>query len=162
MQNLKEKIQIEIKNAMKSGENEKVGALRMFQAEIKNAEIVKRTKLAKEGIENLEEKSVLTDEEIVSVAGKEIKKRKDAIELYQKGNRSELAEKEQREVDVLSVYMPEQMSEDEIRNIVKKAIEQSGVSSVKEMGKVMGILTPQTKGKADGTLVSKIVKEFLN
>ncbi len=159
---LKEKIQSDIKEAMKSGENEKVGVLRMLQAEIKNAEIAKRTKLSKAGETDLEKKSELIDDEIIDVINRETKKRKDAIELYEKGGRKELAEKEKKEAEFLSVYMPEQMSEEEIRSLAKKTIDRLNASGQHDMGKVMGALKLEIKGKADGAMVSRIVKELLS
>ena len=160
---LKEKIQSDIKEAMKTRENEKVGVLRMLQSEIKNAEIAKRTKLSKSnGADDIEQKSQLSDEEIIEVISRETKKRKDAIELYEKGGRKELAEKEKKEAEILSAYMPEQMSEEEIKKLVETTIKETGASNIKEMGKVMGALKLEIKGKADGAMVSRIVKELLS
>jgi uncharacterized protein YqeY len=150
---LKEKIQTEFKDSFKAKNPVKLGVFKMLQAEIKNAEIAKRTKLGKE--------ILLSDEEILEVVSREIKKRKDAIEMYEKAGRNELVEKEKKEMEILSIYLPEQLSEKEIRQMAEKAIEQSGAVSQKEMGKVMAILMPQIKGRADGALVNKIIKELL-
>jgi hypothetical protein len=150
---LKEKIQDDFKEAFRAKEEIRLSTLKLLQAEIHNAEIAKRTKLGEE--------SSLIDEEILGVIFREIKKRKDAIEMYEKGNRAELVEKEKKELEILSAYLPEQMPEDKIRALAKKSIEQSGATSQKEIGKVMAILMPQVKGRADGALISKIVKEFL-
>lgn len=155
--NLKEKIQKDFIEAFKAKDGDRTLVLKMLQAGIKNAEIEKKTRLVKKG-EPFEE---LSDEEIVQVASKEAKKRKDAIELYEKGGRTEMAEKEKRELEILSVYLPEQMSEDEIRKLAKEAVERAGASDQKDIGKVMAIIAPQTKGKADGALVNKIVRELL-
>ncbi len=155
--NLKEKIQKDFIEAFKAKDADRTLVLKMLQAGIKNAEIEKKTRLAKKG-EPFEE---LSDEEIIQVIFKEAKKRKDAIGLYEKGGRAEQAEKEKKELEILSAYLPEQMSEEEIGELAKRAIEQAGVSEQKEIGKVMAILAPQTKGKADGALVNKIVKELL-
>ena len=114
-----------------------------------------------EALDKLEELSRLSDEEIIQAVSTEIKKRKEAAEQYRQGNRQELAEKEEAELKILSVYMPEQMPEEEIRRLVKEAVQKSGAKSMAEIGKVMGILMPQVKGKADGGSVSKIVKEEL-
>lgn len=100
-----------------------------------------------------------TDEDVLSVIQKEAKQRKDSIEEFKKANRQELVDKENKELEMLQVYLPQQMSEEEIRNLVKEAIDQTGAKTIADMGKVMGALMP--KGKADGTLVSKIVKESL-
>lgn len=138
------------------------GVLRLIATAIKNREIEKRTKLAKsEPIEKLEELSQLTDEEIMEVLASEIKKRKGAIEEFKKGNREDLIEKEQKEISVMERYLPAQVAEEEIRKIVITAINSSGATSIKEMGRVMGLVMPQVKGKADGEMVSRIVKEEL-
>ena len=105
---------------------------------------------------------VATDEDIQSVIEKQVKQRRDSIEQYTTGNRPELAEKETKELEILSAYLPAQMSEEEIKALVKDAIAQTGSASVQDMGKVMGALMPKTKGKADGGLVSRIVKECLD
>ncbi len=147
---------------MKNKDAFSLGVLRMVATAVKNKEIEKRMKLAKSGeTEKLEELSQLADEEIISVLSTEVKRRKDAASEYQAGNRPELAEKEMKESEFLMKYMPAQMSEDEIRDLVKKAIQDSGAVSDKEIGKVMGLLMPQVKGKADGVVVQKIVKEEL-
>ena len=162
--NLKEKIIGEFKEVFKAGDKIKISVFKMLQSEIHNAEIAKRTKLARlaEATAKRGKESPLTDEEIIDVISREIKKRKDATELYEKGGRPELAEKEKKETEVLMVYLPEQLSEEEIRKIVKQAIEQTNATSIKEMGKIMSVLMPQIKGKADNSLVSNIVKEMLS
>ncbi|MBI4709235.1 MAG: GatB/YqeY domain-containing protein [Candidatus Portnoybacteria bacterium] len=159
---LREKIDQDFKEAFKAQKEAQVSTLRLLLSSIKNREVEKRTKLSKtEAAEKLEELSKLGDEEIIGVISSEVKKRKDSAEQYKAGNRNELAEKEEAEIKILSVYLPEQLGEDEIRKMVKEAIQKSGAQSQKEMGKVMGILAPQIKGKADGGLVSGIVKEEL-
>ncbi|MBU1159692.1 GatB/YqeY domain-containing protein [Patescibacteria group bacterium] len=150
--NIKEKILMDFKEAFKAREEIRLSTLKLLQAEIHNAEIAKKTKLAN---------PILTDEEILEIIFRETKKRKDAIEIYEKGNRIELAEKEKKELEILMSYMPEQLSENEVRELAKKAIEQTGAVSQKEMGKVMAILMPKIKGKADGGIVSKVIKELL-
>jgi uncharacterized protein YqeY len=162
MQNLKQQIQNDLKEAMKNKDAFLLGVLRMAVTAIKNKELEKRTKLSKtEAIEKLDEMSQLTDEEALAVMLSEAKKRKDAIEEFTKGGRQGLAEKEQKELEALKKYLPEQMGDEEIRKIVVGAIAQTGASDVKEMGKVMAAIMPQVKGKADGSLVNKIVKEEL-
>ena len=159
---LKDQVQQDYIEAFKGGDRIKSDTLKMVQAGIRNFEIEKRTKLSKEGGEDLEKKSMLNDEEVLEVIAREAKKRKEAIEIYSKEGKVDVAEKEGKELEVLSVYLPEQMSEDEVRVLVEKAIEKTGASEIKEMGKVMGALMPDTKGKADGAMVSGIVKELLN
>jgi len=173
---LKDKIKADFKEAFKAKEQVKLSVLKMVNSEIGNAEINKRAKLIK-GLsageaggktENVEELSVLNDEEVLQVVGREVKKRKDSIEAFEKAGRLELAEKEKAELAELMAYMPEQLSESVIRDLAKKAVEQSNVKGEKEtcplerrIGKVMAILAPQVKSKADGALVNKIVRELL-
>ena len=111
--------------------------------------------------EKLEEESQLIDEEIIQVLQSEIKKRKEAILEFEKGERQDLVNKEKAEMDILQKYMPEQLSEEEIKKIVKTAIEKVGAKEPRDMGKVMGELMPKVKGRADGGIVSRIVKELL-
>ena len=107
------------------------------------------------------EQKVASDAEVIQLVGKEIKQRKDSIEQFEKGNRPELAAKEKAELTVLEKYLPAQLSEDEVRAIVKEVIASTGASSKADLGKVMGALMPKTKGKADGGMVNKIVQELL-
>jgi hypothetical protein len=145
--NLKEKILNNLKEALKQGEKEIVSVLRMLVSSINNLEIERKKR-----------EGGLANEEVVEVVAREIKKRKDAIEQYEKGGRSDLADKEKREVEILQEYMPEQMSEEEVRVKVKEIID----SGVKEFGMVMGKVMPEVKGKADGAMVAKIVKQELS
>ncbi len=147
---LKDQIQEDLKAAMIAKDELKLSTVRMLKSAIQYYEIQK----GGAGYE-------ATDEDITDVIGKEIKKRKESIELYKQGNRPESAEKEQKEVDILTAYLPEQMSEDEVRKLVKEAVEQTGATTPQDMGKVMGALMPKVKGKADGTLVSNLVREAL-
>ena len=147
---LKNKIQEDLKAAMKAGDAAKLSAIRMLKSAIQYFEIQKGA-----GYE-------ATDEDVIGVVGREIKKRRESIELYKQGGRDESAASEQAEVEVLESYLPKQMSEDEVRSLVKQAVEQTGAGSPTDMGKVMGVLMPKVKGKADGTLVSTIVREALS
>ncbi len=182
---LKEKIQSELKSFLKNGKSFEVGVFRMILASIKNKEIEKRTRLHRdfggqarpsfaeqnlggqaklsedELIKKLEEMSKLTDEEIIDVISCEAKKRKEAILEYEKGKRQELAEKEKKELGILEKYLPEQLSEEEIRKLVEEAIKKTNAREPKEMGRVMAELMPKIKGRADGRVANRIVKEFL-
>ena len=159
---LKDKIKADFKEAFKAKDQVKLSVLKMVNSEIGNTEINKRAKLIKEGkTENVEAASALNDEEVLQVVGREVKKRKDSIEAFEKAGRLELAEKEKAEMAALMAYMPEQLSEEKIRELAKKAVEQSGAKGEKEIGKVMAVLAPQFKGKTDGSLVNKIVRELL-
>ena len=163
---LSEKIQQDLSKTVKKRDEFKISVLRLLMAAILNKEKEKRYKLSKEKPDLPEDKvaqeSQLTEGEIIDVISSEVKKRKESVVEYEKGDRKDLAEKEKKEIEILQKYLPEQMSEEEIRKLVKEAIEKTGASNPKDMGKVMGALIPQVKGKADGSLVSKIVKESLS
>jgi len=148
---LKQKILADLKAAMKEGDTAKRDAIRMVDSMIKNAEIEKKKK--EEG---------LNDEEVREVIARAIKQRRDSVVQFEAGGRQDLADKEKKEIEILSVYMPAQMEEEEVRLVVKEVIEQSGAVSKAEIGKVMGPLMGRLKGKADGSLVKKIVEEELN
>jgi uncharacterized protein YqeY len=147
---LREKISSDLKNALRDRKAVDLSVLRMLQSAIRNKEIEKKRGDAG-----------LTDEEVVEVIMSEIKKRKEAIEGYIKGQRQDLVDKEKAELEILMNYMPRQMGDAEIREEAKKAIEEAGAKTPQDMGKVMKILMPRMKGKADGALVNKIVKEEL-
>lgn len=147
---LKQQFQEELKQAMFSKDELKKSVLRMLLSSITYYEIQK----GGAGY-------VASDDDVLSVIDKQVKQRKDSIEQFEKGGRQELADKEREEMVILEKYMPLQMTEEEIRLLVKQAIKETNATSPSEMGKVMGILMPKVKGKADGTLVSKIVKEEL-
>ena len=156
---LKDQIQNDLKNAMKCGDVETLSALRMSLAAINEKEKAKRYNLSKEGLleSDLVEKSKLTDEEVLDVMFSEVKKRKDSIKEFEKGNRADLVKKEQAELSCLMKYLPQPMSQDELRLIVQNAIDKSG----KDFGKIMSLVMPQVKGRADGSQISAIVKELL-
>lgn len=148
---LKDVIQEDLKQAMLDKAEEKLSTIRMLKSALQYHEIQK----GGAGY-------TATDEDVVEVVGREIKKRRESIEMYEKGNRQELADKEKRELEVLQNYLPEQLSEDDIRALVDEAIATTGASSMQDMGKVMGILSAKTKGKAEGSVVSTIVREKLS
>ena len=101
------------------------------------------------------------DEDVITVIQKEAKQRRDSIEEFKRGKRQDLVDKETKELEILKTYLPEQISEDEIKKLVENAISQTGAKTIQDMGKVMGVLMPKTKGKADGNLVSRIVRKKL-
>ncbi len=159
---LKEKIQQDLKEALKKSEEGLISVLRLLNAALHNKEIEKRTKFSKsEPVEKLEELSKLSDEEIIDVISSEVKKRKEAIIEFEKGKREDLAGKEKQELEILLRYLPEQLSEGKIKELAKEAVEKTGAKEIKDMGKVLGELMPKIKGKAEGGLVSKIVKDLL-
>lgn len=102
-----------------------------------------------------------TDEDVMAVINKEVKQRKDSIEQFQNAGRQDLVDKEQAELSILETYLPEQMSEEEVKKFVDEAVTTTGASSPSDMGKVMASLMPKVKGKADGSLVSRLVREAL-
>lgn len=152
---LKDQIKSDTVDAQKSGNDFVLGTLRMLSAAILSKEKDKKFK------EKIEGDVQLTEEELIDVVTSEIKKRKDAAKLYKKGNRPELAEKEEKEIEILKKYLPEQLSEEELKKLVQEAVEKTGAKEIKEMGKVMAELNPKIKGKADGGVVSRLVKDLL-
>lgn len=143
-------IQSALKESMKAGNAVAVSAIRMFMSELKYKKI-----------EDLN-KGELTEEKISGVLNKMLKKYKDSIDQFKAGNRQDLVDKETAEMEVLVKFLPEQMAEEEVAKIVSEAIVQSGAVSQKDMGKVMKIVLERVKGRADGSLVSRLVKEKLS
>ena len=162
---LKEKIQEDLNLAIKNKREIEVSTLRMLSAATLNKEKEKRYKISKEKPdfkeEDLQKESQLTDNEAIEVISSEVKKRKEAIADYEKGGRQELADKEKKEKEILQKYLPEQFSEEEVKKLAKEAVEKTGAKEPKDMGKFMAELMPKIKGKADGSLVSKVVKDLL-
>lgn len=163
---LKIKIEENFKKALKGKKGIEVSALRMLKLAIFNREKEKRYKLSREKTdlsgEELEKESQLRDEEVVEVIFSEIKKRKESVLEFEKGKREDLVKKEKAEIEVLQKYLPEQLSEEEIKKLAKEVIKKVGAKEMKDMGKVMAELIPKLKGKAEGGIVSKIVKELLS
>lgn len=145
---LREKIPQDLKDALRSKKTLELTVLRMLQSSIKNKEIEKQ-------------KKELTDEEVIEVVAGEIKKRKEAAAEFEKVDRQEAADREKAEAEILMKYMPRQLSEEEIRAEVMKAVTDSGAGGIKDLGKVMKVIIPAVKGKADGAVVNKIVREEL-
>lgn len=143
------KIKADLTAALKAGDTAKALALRYLLAEIHNFEIAKG------------KDAVLTEEELAAVLQKQVKQRQESIDSYRQGSREDLVKKEQRELEMIRSYLPAQMSEEEIKKVVIETIGQVGVSSPADMGKVMGVVMPKVAGRADGSLVSKIVHELL-
>ncbi|MDO8600178.1 MAG: GatB/YqeY domain-containing protein [bacterium] len=159
---LKQKIEDDAKKALREHEGDLLSTLRMLLAAVRNREIEKRTKLSKRGgTENLEKESQLTDEEMVETIRTEAKKRKDAIEGYEKGGRQEAAEREKRELVMLQSYLPEEMSDEELEKIVGEVVGGLGEVTQKDFGRVMGEIMKRAKGQASGDRVSRVVKKVL-
>lgn len=145
---LKEKIQTDMKEALKSGDREKLNAIRFLLSQIKNAEIEKGAELK--------------DDEVLAVISREIKKIKEAAQEFLKGGNPERAEKELREADFLSSYLPEPLSEEELESLVEETIRNVGAFTLKDMSLVMKELMPRVRGRAEGSLVSEMVKKKLS
>jgi uncharacterized protein YqeY len=140
----------ELKQSMLARNTEKTSTLRMVISALGYYEIEK----GGAGYE-------ASEEDVQDVLQKQAKQRRDSIEQFEAANRNELAEKEKQELELLESYLPKQMGEEEIKQLVDEAITQTGATNAADMGKVMGALMPKTKGKADGGLVSRLVKEKL-
>ena len=147
---LKQKISDDLKDAMKKGETLRRDTLRMLNAAVKNAEIEKRGK------------GDLDENDIIGLVAREIKRRQESIDAFKKGNRMDLADKEAAEMAVLQIYMPQQMSREEVMAVVQEVMAAVGASGLADKGKVMKELMPRVKGKSDGKLVNDIVTELLN
>lgn len=148
---LKQKIQEELKQSVLAKEALRTSTLRLLLSAIGYYEIQK----GGAGYE-------ATDEDVLAVIQKEAKQRKDSIEQFQKAKRQDLVDKETKELEILQSYLPKQMTEDEIKQLIAETISKTGAKSMVDMGKVMAALMPKIKGKADGGLVSKIVKQELS
>lgn len=144
---LRDDIHKDIAVAMKAGDKERLSTVRMLMSAIKYKEV--------------DAKRPLTDEETIGVISSLVKQRQDSIEQFEKGGRQDLVEKETKELEVLRGYLPPQLTEAEVRDIVKKAAAETGAQGQKDMGKIMKVVMPQVKGKADGKLVNEIVKVVL-
>ncbi|EIJ43665.1 hypothetical protein BegalDRAFT_2831 [Beggiatoa alba B18LD] len=144
---LKLRIQEDVKAAMRAQEKERLGTIRLLMAAIKQREV--------------DERIVLDDTQIVAVLDKMIKQRRDSISQFSAAGRQDLADKESREIEVLQSYMPQALSESELTALIEAAISESGATSIKDLGKVMGILKPQVQGRADMSVVSTELKKRL-
>ncbi|XJZ26272.1 GatB/YqeY domain-containing protein [Bacillota bacterium Lsc_1132] len=146
---LLERLNNDMKQAMKNKEKDKLSVIRMVKSSVQNEAI----KLGK---------AELSEEEELTVLSRELKQRKDSLHEFDKAGREDLAEKLRAELAVVELYMPEQLSEEELSEIVKTTISEIGANSKAEMGKVMAAIMPKVKGKADGSLVNKLVQQHLS
>lgn len=145
---LKEKLLSNMKEAMKSKDSVKLGTVRGVISAVKNQEI--------------DLKKELSEEEILTIVSREVKKRKEASVLYEKGNRPELKDKEIQEMKILQTYLPEQVSEKDLRHRIQEVIAETGAEGMKDFGKIMKTLVPEFKGKADNGLIKELANEYLN
>jgi len=144
---LKVRIQDDMKAAMKAGEKERLATIRLIMAAVKQREV--------------DERIDLDDSQVLQVLDKMVKQRRDSINQYRDAGRDELAAKEQAEIDVIQMYLPEPLSPVEINALIDAAIAETGASSMKDMGKVMGMLKPKLQGRADMGTVSGLIKSRL-
>ncbi len=162
---LLKKIVADLVNSQKEKNEVAVSCLRMLKSSLMNKEIEKRTKMFESNpelsAEKIEELAKLDDREIIDIISTEVKKRRDSVAGFKAGNREDLALREIEEIEVLKNYLPEELSEEEIKKIVLVAIEKTGATSIKEIGLVMKEVVPQTKGRADGNIVGEIVRSLL-
>lgn len=142
-----DKLTDEMKSAMKSGDKIKLSTIRQLRAQMKDAQIAKGDEL--------------TEEEMMAVLNNAAKKRREAIKLYEQGGRDELAENEKAELAVIETYLPQQLSEAEVSDIIDKAIAETGAAGPSDLGKVMGKIMGQVRGRADGKLVQQLVRTKL-
>lgn len=144
---LSERLNEDMKQAMKNQDKFKLSVIRMIRSAIKNVEI--------------DQKRTLDDNEVLDILNREVKQRKDSLQEFEKAGRDDLAESVKKELEVISAYMPRQLTAEEVEDIVKQTIQETGASSKADMGKVMGALMPKVKGRADGKLVNQLVQKHL-
>jgi uncharacterized protein len=144
---LKERLQEDWKTALKAGDRFKANVISMAKAAVLHAEKVDGSKLE--------------DDAIIVIISREVKQRREAILEFEKGNRQDLVEQNNKEIEVLLGYLPVQLTSQEITEIIKEAVKETGATGPKEIGKIMNAIMPKVKGKADGKLVSDLVKQIL-
>lgn len=149
---IKDQIMADLKQAMKNKDKDRLRVLRSLKSKLLEREINER----KEG------EATLSDEQAIEVLMKAAKQRKESIEQFEEGGRDDLADSEKEELEVIESYLPEMLSEEEIRDIAREKIEELGAEDMSDMGQVMGAMMQELKGKAEGSLVSKVVKEELS
>lgn len=145
---LKETLQQDWKNALKSKDKIKASTISMAKAAVLQVE---KTKVVK-----------LDDEQVIEILAKEVKSRRDALVEFEKGKRQDLIDATNAEIEILMNYLPQQLTEDEIKKIIISVASEVEANSMKDMGKIMAAIVPKTKGRADGSVVSRLVKEFLS
>lgn len=144
---LKQKLQEDLKSSMKNKDTVRKSVVTLIRASIKQFEVDNRVEL--------------DDEEILDIVAKQMKQRRDALAEFSKANREDLVKETEAEIEVLKEYLPQQLSEEELSKVIQDTISELGATSMKDMGKVMSALTPKTKGRADGKIISELVKKNL-
>jgi len=144
---LMDQLNEDMKAAMKNKDKFKLSVIRMIRSAIKYAEI--------------ESKTALSDEQVLEVLTREAKQRRESLQEYEKAGRDDLVEKVKTELEIIQSYLPEQLSEEELRKVIQDVIREVGAAGKKDMGKVMGTVMPKVKGRADGKIINQIVQEYL-
>ena len=150
---IEKRLQDDIRESLKTGDKVRLGCLRMLKSKIQEKTVACRAKQGRE--------YQLTEEEVLGVISGYAKQRSDSIEAYRQGERADLLAKEEQELKIVREYLPSQLTEEEVATLVKEAIAESGASSPKDMGTVMKLVVPRTKGRADGKVVSQLVRDLL-
>lgn len=145
---LKQRLQADMIAAMKAGDKERLNAIRLINAAIKQREV--------------DERISLTDADVLAVLDKAAKQRRESISQYQAANRQDLVDQEQFELNIIQTYLPEPLSQEELDKLVKSAVAETNASSIKEMGQVMAILRPQVQGRVDMAVLSATIKQMLS
>jgi uncharacterized protein YqeY len=145
---LKEKINSDLKEAMKAKDTKKRDALRLLTSAFKQIEV--------------DERKELSDEDVIKIIQKQVKQRNDSIQQYKKANRDDLVQKEQEEISYYEIYLPKPLSDEELTKALEEIIKEVGATSMKDMGKVMGIATKKLSSKADGKRINETVKKILS
>ncbi len=151
---IKKRLDADMKDAMKQRAQQRLGCIRMLKSRLLEREVALRSKHGTE--------YAITDEEALTVISTYAKQRRDSIESYRQGGRDDLVAAEQAELAIVTDYLPQQLSADELRGMIQEAITESGAASIKDLGKVMKIIVPKTKGAADGKIVNQLVRELLS
>jgi hypothetical protein len=144
---LKDRLLSDMRTAMKERASFKKSVISMVRAAVLQIEKDKKTQL--------------NDQGVIEVIAKEVKSRKEAIEMFRQGGRQDLIDKNEKEIEILSEYLPPQLSEAEIKEIIEDAVNKTGAAGLKDMGRVMGAVMPKVKGRAEGSIVNRLVKELL-
>ncbi|WP_455090218.1 GatB/YqeY domain-containing protein [Peptoanaerobacter stomatis] len=143
---LKERLTNDLKDAMKNKEQVRKSVVTLVRAAIKQKEVDERVEL--------------DDVDVMDIVSKQLKQRNEALVDFKKAGRDDLISQTEEEIEILLTYLPKQLTDDELREYIKQAVEQVGATSVKDIGKIMGILMPKVKGKADGRRINNLVSEF--
>ena len=144
---LKQKLQEDLKTSMKNKDTVRKSVVTLIRSSIKQIEVDKRIELS--------------DDDIIDIISKQLKQRNDSLEQFLNAGSEDLVEETRSEIEILKEYLPQQLSEEELNEIVKQTISEVGATSMKDMGKIMSVIRPKTKGRADGKLINKLVKENL-